>query len=388
MSTLAYITPKIIEWARKRAGLDTDQLANALKVNAIKIEAWEEGSQRPKFHKAEQLAKRLRIPFGYLFLSKLPVDDVPLPDLRTETGERPKNPSLNFIDIVQSTLLKQQWYSDYLRETNQDKLPFVGTVRLGSSIEKTAEQMRRQLGINHQMRERCNTTDQFKTEFIHSAEDIGVLVMRSVVAGSNLRRLVVREFRGFALVDSFAPVIFINSRDAKAAQIFTLAHELVHIWLGESGVSNPDPRKRSTDETNKIEQFCNRVAAELLVPSAGVIEAWDNHRTIEQNIQQLVRVYRVSRYVVARQVYELDKITQRQYLDYLDSNPSLWKSKDDVKDEEGGGTFWPTFFAKNSLPFVSGVMRALGESRITYRDASTMLSVKIATIKKIPDRIG
>jgi len=388
MSTLAYITPRIVEWARKRAGLEVNQLASALKVNTAKVEAWERGSQQPKFPKAEALAKRLRIPFGYLFLSKPPVDDIPLPDLRTETGERPENPSLDFIEVVQSTLLKQQWYSDYLQESHHDSLPFVGSIHLGNSIEKTAEQMRKHLGINHQMREQCNTPDKFKTEFVRSAEEIGVLVMRSGVAGTNLRRLSVREFRGFALVDSLAPAVFINSRDAKPAQIFTLAHELVHIWLGESGVSNPDPRKRSTDETNRIEKFCNRVAAELLVPGQGVAQAWNEHRTIEQNIKQLVRIYRVSRYVVARQVYELDKITQQQYWDYLDNNPSLWKSKGDRTDEEEeGGTFWPTFFAKNSLTLVTGVVRALEQQRITYRDASAMLGIRIATVKKIADRI-
>ncbi|MGD1077030.1 MAG: XRE family transcriptional regulator [Candidatus Sulfotelmatobacter sp.] len=387
MSTSAYITPEILEWARERAGMTVSDLAISLKVSTSNVQAWERGAQRPTFSKAEAIAKRLRIPFGYLFLSKRPADDIPLPDLRTETGARPEHPTLDFIDIVQNTLLKQQWFSDYLQEVSSNKLDYVGSVRTGSDVIKTAEAMRKWLGINHQMRERCTNWEQFKTEFVRQAEAIGVLVMRSGVAGANTRPLAIREFRGFAIVDSFAPVVFINSRDAKSAQIFTLAHELVHIWLGESGVSNPDPTKRSTEEHNRIEKFCNKVAAELLVPSAGVAQQWDSQQTMEANVQRLVRTYKVSRYVVARQVYELDKINRNQYLDYLDQHQNLWKPKD-VSDEESGGNFYVTFFARNSLNLVAGVVRALGEDRISYRDASKLLSVKTAILKKIADRLA
>jgi Zn-dependent peptidase ImmA (M78 family)/DNA-binding XRE family transcriptional regulator len=387
MSTPAYINHEVLEWARKRAGLSVSQLAKDLNVNTVNVEAWEHGQQKPSFGKAGDLAKRLRIPFGYLFLSEPPADDIPLPDLRTETGERPENPSLDFTDLVQNTLLKQQWYSDYLRESHDAKLKFVGTAQVGASIRDTADEMRRWLGVNQQMRDRCSSWEKFKVEFIRNVEEIGVLVMRSGVAGSNRRPLSVHEFRGFAIVDLIAPLVFINARDAKSAQIFTLAHELVHIWLGESGVSNPDPQKRSTDELNVIEQFCNRVAAELLVPSVAVSQMWDKKLTLDQNVRRLVRIYRVSRYVVARQVYELDKITRDQYLVYLDSYKGLWKPKD-RDEEESEGNFYNTFAARNSKTLIAGVVRALGEHRLTYLDASRLLGIKIATFKKVADRLG
>ena len=387
MSTPAYITPRVLEWARNRASLSVGELAAVLKVSSGDVQAWERGAKRPSFSRAESISKKLRIPFGYLFLSNPPADDIPLPDLRTETGQRPEHPSLDFIDIVQNTLLKQQWFSDYLQEINSPKLPFVGTIRLGSDVTKVADEMRKRLGIDHKMRERCTSWEQFKTEFIRRADGIGVAVMRSGVAGGNTRRLAVREFRGFAIVDSFAPVVFINSRDAKSAQIFTLAHELCHVWLGESGVSNPDPRKRSTEEHNKIEQFCNRLAAELLVPRAGVSELWSSHQTLEQNVFRLVHTYRVSRYVVARQVFELDKISRDEYLDYLNQYQSLWKPKEDSEDNSGGN-FYVTFFARNSANLVAGVVRALAENRISYLDASKLLSVRTAVLKKIADRLA
>jgi|SRR5580704_4623398 Zn-dependent peptidase ImmA (M78 family)/transcriptional regulator with XRE-family HTH domain len=387
MSTPAYINREIIEWARKRAGLSVGQLANDLNVNATNVEAWEKGLQKPTFTKAGHIAKRLRIPFGYLFLSTPPADEILLPDLRTETGQRPEHPSLDLTDVVQNTLLKQQWYSDYLRESYDVKLKFIGTARVGGSVTETADAMRKRLGLNQQMRDRCNSWEKFKTEFIRNVEEIGILVMRSGVAMSNQRPLSVHEFRGFAVVDSVAPLVFINAKDAKSAQTFTLAHELVHIWLGESGVSNPNPQKRSTDELNIIEKFCNRVAAELLVPSVAVAQMWDKKKNLDQNVRRLVRIYRVSRYVVARQAYELDKITEDEYLDYLELYKGLWKPKD-RDDDESDGNFYNTFAARNSRTLILGVVRALGEHRLSYLDASRLLGIKTATLKKVADRLG
>lgn len=388
MSTPAYITGEVITWARKRVGISTNELANLLHVGAANLEAWERESERPSFNKAEALAKHLRIPFGYLFLSKKPTLDIPIPDLRTQSGARPSNPSLNFLEAVQSALLRQQWFSDYQKETKRPKLPFVGTARLGEDIKHLASDMRRHLGITHKMREQCRSWEDFKTQFVRSAEDIGVMVMRSGVGITNRRPLTVKEFRGFAIIDAFAPAVFINSRDAKAAQIFTLAHELVHIWLGESGISNPDPMKRSSEDTNKIERYCNRVAAEFLVPSEGVEQMWETNQTIDRNVQRLVAYYRVSKFVVARQVFEMDRITRADYLAYLERNPSLWKPKEKGEEDEGGGDFYATFAARHGRTLISGVLRALGEDRISFRDASSLLSVKVGTLTKVADRFS
>ena len=174
-------------------------------------------------------------------------------------------------------LLKQEWYRDYAISEGRKALAFVGRFNLNSSYEKVASDVANELGINAEFRTAASNWEVFLTNFMASAEASGILVIRSgVVASSSKRTLNTKEFRGFVLSDPIAPLVFINGADSTSAQVFTLAHELAHLWIGKSGISNPNPKKRSTDENNTIERFCNQVAAELLVPHAEFLKRWRN----------------------------------------------------------------------------------------------------------------
>ncbi len=387
MSTpnFAYINSEVVSWARQRAGLSVGELAAKLKVAEHIIGDWESSAGLPAFSIAEKLAEELHIPFGYLFLSKPPKNEIQIPDLRTVGSRQPSGLSIDFLDALKSCLLKQQWYSEYLQSEGKKPLSFPGSMTMADGLDAVADEITTTLGIHDGLRDEAISWEQFKGKLVEAAEKIGILVMQSGVGANNLRPLSVKEFRGFAIMDSFAPLVFINSKDAGAARIFTLIHELAHLWIGKSGISNPELRKRANEQPNVIERFCNKVAAEVLVPKRAILKRWNADRPIYENVQTLARYFRVSRYVALRQAYEQDLATKEEYLSFLDTYPSVWKA---VDSDTTGGSFYNTFFARNSKRVVRAVVKALGREQITYLEASKLFGVKIGTVKTIAERFG
>ena len=259
--SVAYVTPQIIAWARQRAGLSIDQLAGSLKLDPRTLSAWELGRQVPPFGRAERLAEKLRIPFGYLFLSSPPQENVPLPDLRTVGNASVSTPSIDFLDVVNDAVLRQQWYSEYLQEIGARKLAFVDSCKIADGFQTVAADMSKALGIDAQSREAAGSWESFLSFITQKAENLGILVMRRGVVGNYTnRRLNVEEFRGFAVADKFAPLVFINARDANAAKNFTIVHGCVACGSEKVVFRIPiyvvGPRKKKT----KSKVFCNRVA--------------------------------------------------------------------------------------------------------------------------------
>jgi Zn-dependent peptidase ImmA (M78 family) len=210
------------------------------------------------------------------------------------------------------------------------------------------------------------------------AED--VLLIRSGVVGSASRRpLSVKEFRGFVFSDPIAPLVFINGGDSTSAQVFTLAHELVHLWIGKSGVSNPNPKKRSTDEVNDIERFCNKVAAEVLVPHSEFLRRWNDNQPVETNVQTLIRHFRVSTHVILRQAFEQDKISREEYEERIQAEEDRFKAQLKAK----GGSFFRNVPIRNSRILTTSVLDAIQENRVGLRDAATLLGCKVPTLKNV-----
>jgi len=386
-SNQASITPDVAKWARDRVGASFEQIAKGLNIKPDQIEAWEKGADRPTFRQAQNLARFLAIPFGYLFLSQPPKEKIPLPDLRTVSGQKPVNPSTEFLDMVNDVIVKQQWFHELLEAEGQESLPFVGRFAVTASIEPVVADMAKVLGINENVRQQCASWEQFLRTFIQHSEAAGIVVMRSGVVGSNNRRkLSVSEFRGFVISDGLAPLIFLNGDDAKAAQIFTLAHEAAHIWIGESGISNPILRQRSSDELNKIEQFCNQVAAELLIPKEGVIQRWNSSVSVEENVRRLSVYYRISTLTALRQAYEVNKISREQFFSQLDLEYARQRNRE--ARQAGGGDFYVTLRSRNGAKFTTAVVEALSEGRVLHREAARLLGVKVTTLGKVVENLS
>ncbi len=384
----ALITPDVLRWARKRAQFTPDIAAQKVQVRPERFIAWEKGNIYPTFRQAKKLAKAFHIPFGYFFLPAPPKEKIDIPDLRTVGGRVKPDFSLEFVDLYHDILRKQEWFREYRLQEGVRPLSFIGKFPVVSDFKEVANDMRQELAIDDQLRTSSRNWEQFIAKFIDQAENAGILVFRNSVVGNNTHRpLSVDEFRGLAISDPIAPLIFINSRDAKSAQIFTLAHELVHLWLGESGVSNPALKtKNNGNHDQRVESFCNKTAAELLVPEDEFLVDWARELSAEDNITLLSKKYRVSTLVIARRGYDLNLLSYDEFQEfYLDALHYDGRVKDRLSESDGGPGSFTMQKMRNGSLFSRAVTTAAFEGRLPLRDGAILLGIKPAKLKKYAD---
>lgn len=383
---VACITGSVARWARERANLERNELASKLGrgFSGEHIAAWETESARPTFAQAELLAAKLRIPLAVLFMREPPAITIPLPDLRTVSGKLESKPSLEFLEIINHCVLRQKWYRENQEEEDAKPLPFVGRYRVTDRASDVASDIAKTLGVTQEMRQETSSWGEFLTRFVQQAESVGILVMRSsVVRHAPIRKLIVDEFRGFAISDELAPLVFINSRDARAAQIFTLAHEIAHIWIASSGISNSDPKKRSSDFVHPVERFCNEVAAELLIPGDNLVRMWDSIEAIEMVLGRIASFHRVSKIVAIIRARELGKLSYEKSSRLINLEYERYRRESEKqKEKESGPSFWASFAARNSSRFTEAVLGALRQQRVLHLEAANLLGVNLGTLGK------
>lgn len=368
--TTALITPSILTWSRLRAGLSEDKLAHGLAIKTEKVFEWEAGESAPTFKQAQKWAMLAHIPFGFLFLKEPPQEALPLPDLRTVGSQPPAKPSIDLLDTVKEVLRRQQWYVEYLTEHETASLPYVGRFSPQSDVKAVVADIRSTLDLSGDAVK--GTHDDYLRMLISAAESVGVLVMRSgIVAGNTHRKLDVGEFRGFAICNDVAPMVFINSADAPTARLFTLVHELAHIWIGSSGVSSG-----GVDAGRQEEAFCNAVAGEFLVPETVFRKLWSDESDWTSQLAEQAARFKVSRLVIARRACDLGLITRQSYRDFYLAELEAYRSK-----EKSGGSYYANAGAKNSHRFSKAVLSETKRGSMLLRDAATLLGIQ-------PSKIG
>lgn len=373
----AQVNPSILSWSRQRAGLTELDVAHGLPVKPEKVLEWERGESLPTFRQAQKWATIAHIPFGYLFLREAPAEELSLPDLRTVDSAAPRKPSLNLMDTIRDVLKKHHWYLEYLAEHGSKPLTFVGRFGVNASVHEVVTDMRRTLGMFES--EVRPSYDEYLRRLVGAAESIGILVMRSGIVGANThRKLDVSEFRGFALSDPLAPVVFINSADAPTARLFTLIHELAHIWIGSSGISSV-----AVNSSRKEETFCNAVAGEFLVPEPAFFHAWQADMTWPENLAVLAARFRVSKLVIARRASDFGLISNAEYSDYYLAELDAFRNK-----ENNGGSFYMNASVKNSKRFSKAVLAEALSGRMLLRDAAKLLGVQPSRIKTYSASLG
>ena len=363
------VNPELLRWARERAGIAQDDLAAKLD----KLPEWESGEIQPTLKQLEAFARVVHVPFGYLFLREPPEERLPIADFRTFAGHAVTRPSPNLLDTIYACQERQSWYRDFARVAGEPGLGFVGSTSVGTSPETVAAQMRETLGFDLVVRRECPTWTDALRLFIHQTDEAGVLVMVSGIVKSNTsRKLDPAEFRGFALCDPLAPLIFVNGKDTKAAQMFTLAHELAHVWLGASALSNLG----AAPDTGfcREEVWCNAVAAELLVPLDALRSDLQRNESLPDALSRLARAFKVSTLVILRRLLDAGWLTRERFdAAWAQENERLRKL---VQAGSGGGDFYRTTVARVGRRFARALVVSTLEGQTLYRDAFWMLGVK------------
>jgi Zn-dependent peptidase ImmA (M78 family)/DNA-binding XRE family transcriptional regulator len=379
----AYVNAGMIRWARERASLGIDTLARKIPTKPERLLSWERGEARPTFKQAEKLAHVARVPFGYLFLQAPPEERLPIPDLRTCPDAPPPHLDADFMDLVQDVLFKFDWYRDFILERGAEPLSFVGRFRKNTAVKSVAKDMAKVLGVDDEVRGETRGWEDYLRILCARAEAAGIWVMRSgVVAGNPHRPLSVDVFRGFAIADPISPLVFVNGRDAKAAQVFTLAHELAHIWLGESGVSDPIAGR---SVRRGVEAKCNRIAAEFLVPETAFLQAWHREASIEENAGLLAAGFRVSRFVIAIRALGLKLIDEEEFDSFHRQEQRRWARQRENRD---GGNYYRTVPARMGQNFTQAVVNSAMSGEVLLRDAGALLNAKPKTVHEMYRRLG
>ncbi len=381
------LQPACLRWARIRAGLSTAELAKKMVLKEARIIAWEQSGEISMYH-AEKLADKTHTPLGYLFLPTPPTISLPITDFRTHLTTEIPEPSVDLLEIINQALEVQDWYRDYLLGVDEEAREYVGRLTVSNDrrdIVASAEYMRNAIGWGS-INDRTSSSWSVAFErYIEAAENAGVLLIQCGHVPPNTRRILkTSEFRGFALSDRYAPLIFININDFDAAQMFTLAHELVHIGLGESGVSDINPAHSRNLAT---EQFCNAVAAEMLVP---LRELRALQRTVEPStdfIAYATRYFKVSSLVILRRLNDASLISDDEFrVRYFDE---LNEFRDKKSKGSGGGNWYNNVRGRLGDRFVRALISSTLSGQTTYRDAGRLLgSSKSESLHQLAKQVG
>ncbi|WP_163400063.1 ImmA/IrrE family metallo-endopeptidase [Flavobacterium fluviatile] len=364
------INKNIIEWAIVRNGNSVEEFYE----QNPNVESWTKGDKNPTVKQLEDFTHKVHVPFGYMFLENPPIEKVPLPFFRTGSVNETNKVSLNVFHTIQNILDRQNWLTEYLNELDFPNLNFIGKYNIDDNHKVIVNDIRNILKLDLDWASKHNTWEQALDFLTNQIEEAGIIVTFNGIVGTNTRRVIdVNECRGFVLVNSKAPFLFINSADAKAAQMFTLIHELAHVWLGKSaGFDN----QNLIPANDPIEILCDKVAAEFLVPEIIFMNKWE----VVKDFGILSRIFKVSQIVIARRALDLNLITKINFLEFYNQYMADFKFK---KSNQGsGGNFYATARKRVSLRFASFVNNAVKENKLLYRDAYKLTNLKGETYNK------
>jgi len=386
----AIVTPSVLEWARLKAGLSIDEAARRIGRSPNEITSWEDGSGLPSIAQARKAADVYKRPFAVFYLDRPPRDFQVLQDFRRlpDADIGVFSPELSY--LVRISKHRQEWARDYLLEEEYEALPFINSASLDDSPDTIAADIRSILGITP--KDQIDTPSRYDAFrlWMDRAEAVGIFVFRQ-------RKVSLAEARGFSIADDVAPFIFINSNDSKSGQLFTLAHELAHLWLGFSALTNSEFQWSFPDDiSRKIEIICNRIAASSILDDRVFVDVWRDmiHRhDTEESIELSAGYFRVSEEVVARRLLDKGIIEQERYRELREYYKDRWKKYEQrerkkQKESDSGPSYYRTRAVALGYSFTQTVISGYLSGSISVRDASSVLNVKANNLRRLGEIAG
>ena len=371
------VKPELLRWARERADADVDALVERFP----KYRQWESGEIRPTYKQLENFAKAVHAGIGYFFSSEPPEETFPLTEIYTIGGRPLRRPSPELIDTIYLCQLRQDWYREFVRLKGEDPSPFIGSAKMGDDAATVAEQILNALDL--EKRPVSSDLNRLLQVLIERADMIGVLVMVSGVAINNTHRILnPEEFRGFALTDPFAPLVFINGADTKEAQLFTLAHELAHLWLDKPGFSDGQLEICSQQ---LVEDQCDKIAAEVLVPLTATLKEFQKDRGRLKTETDIEQLFRVSSSVAQYWINCADTYLQQQRVPPYGREIKQLQAKQGINK----GSYYSILTSRVGGRFARAVVTDTLEGGTLFRGALHLLGIsKLKTLHKLAEHLG
>ena len=343
----------ILVWALSRASCKQEEIDTRFP----QVKLWMSGQKKPTIKQLAGFSSKTHLPFGYLFLDKPLKEKNPIPYFRTE-GE--SKVSLNVLDTIKLLQNRQVWLRNYLQENEYRPQTFVGRFKNENDCKIIVEDIRKVFQLSENWASDFRTWSKTLEHLAKRTEEVGIIATFNSVVGNNThRKIEVEECRGFVLVDDYAPFMFVNSADAKSAQLFTIVHELAHIWIGLSAGFD---LRRMLPANDTKERLCDKVAAEFLVPERLFNTVWNKL----QDFNRLPQYFKVSPIVIARRALDLGKIQQETFFRFYNE----YQKQEYTKRK---GTDFADFYAlqkkRLGLKFAKSVGQAVREGKLLYRDA-------------------
>lgn len=387
MQTKIEVSTRILDWIIRSIPLESipDKVLSS-------IQKWRSGDSQPTFNQLEKVSKALGIPFGYFFLQTPPNEDLSIVEYRTIDSIALEKPSRNLIDTLHDMEQIQDWTYNYLLSIESDRLKFVGALKNQTNSIEIAKYIRQLLGIQDDWFKSAKTADESFSLLRNAMSNAGVIVMMSGIVENNTHRsLQIDEFRAFALVNEYAPLIFINSNDSINGKVFSLIHEFVHICIGENSLFND--RYSTGQKVDKTEVICNAVAAEILVPIDLFTKEWFSESDdvdATMRISSLAKEFKCGDTVIARRALDKKLITHEQYEFISKEAVKRYKEYMQRKKErkEGGGDFYRTVATRIDKRFLRMLLSSVQEGTTMYTDAFRLTNTNRSTFTSLAEKVG